>query len=55
MTGSDEASQSCQIDWCIRYTLKHTHTLFITSKEHDEDGGWPAHVTNNWPIILSRV
>ena len=31
----------------------HTHTLFITSKEHDEDGGWPAHVTNDWPIMSS--
>jgi len=32
-----------------------THTLFITSKEHDEDSGWPAHATKNWPIIPCQV
>jgi len=30
-----------------KHLKQQSHTLFITSKEHDEDGGWPGHVTNN--------
>ena len=32
-----------------------THTLFITSKEHNEDSGWPVQATKVWPIILCQV
>ena len=54
-----QLGQTKHLYWSRLYrSLKqhsHTHTLFITSKEHNKDSGWPVQATKNWPIILCEV